>query len=405
MPAVRSAAYALLVPAGAIHDPPDKLGTAALLAEWMTRGAGDRDAKALLSALDELGLTHGESAQTAHLSLAGATLGRALPKALTIISDIVRRPLLDDADYESVSALLLQSLRSIEDDPGTLAAIALRQQHYPDPWGRPTQGTVATIGAATPESVRNHFQSIVGPRGAILAIAGAVDWNEIQDVANRLFGDWPDRREPTIELKPRGLLRSHVERETQQTQIAAAIPAVPMTHAGYYQARAAAGVLGGHASSRLFTEIREKRGLCYSIHAGYESFRESAAIICHAGTAPDRAQETLDVLQSELQRLCRTGVAAEELDTMRAGLKASLIMQQESSSSRAAALAADWYFLSRVRTVDEIAAALDRLTARSVSEYCANMPVADLTLLTLGPAALSDGRSASPLPSPTGIQS
>ena len=135
-----------------------------------------------------------------------------------------------------------------------------------------------------------------------------------------------------------------------------------MTSPDYYRARAAVAVLGGYSSARLFTEVREKRGLCYSVYASYESHRDRAALLCYAGTSPDRAQETLDVMLAELRRLGRDGIDHDELETMRAGLKSSLIMAQESSMSRSAALASDWYFLNRVRPLEEISAQLDALT-------------------------------------------
>ena len=98
--------------------------------------------------------------------------------------------------------------------------------------------------------------------------------------------------------------------------------------------------------------MREKRGLCYSVYASYESQLDRAAILCYAGTSADRAQQTLDVMLAEIDRLGREGVALDELDTMRAGLKSSLIMAQESSMSRSGSLATDWYFLGRVRPID-----------------------------------------------------
>jgi predicted Zn-dependent peptidase len=125
------------------------------------------------------------------------------------------------------------------------------------------------------------------------------------------------------------------------------------------------------------------------VYAGYESLKHSAAVFCYAGTSADRAQQTLDVTLAELRRLTASGVEAEELDTMRAGLKSSLIMQQESSLSRSGSLASDWYFLGRVRSLDEIASALDALTPAAVSQFAASLPLDDLTMLTLGPAALA----------------
>ncbi|HEX8204298.1 MAG TPA: insulinase family protein, partial [Isosphaeraceae bacterium] len=108
-----------------------------------------------------------------------------------------------------------------------------------------------------------------------------------------------------------------------------------------------------------------------------------------AGTSTDRAQQTLDVTLAEIARLASSGIEAEELEMMRAGLKSSLIMQQESSMSRSATLVSDWYYLGRVRPLDEISAALDALTAESVSAFATRQPVDEMTILTLGPSALT----------------
>ena len=119
-------------------------------------------------------------------------------------------------------------------------------------------------------------------------------------------------------------------------------------------------------------------------------------MLCYAGTSTDRAQQTLDVMLTEFQRLGREGIDVDELKMMRAGLKSSLIMAQESSMSRSSALASDWYFLGRVRPLEEISAKLDALTPRSVSEYAAEFAqLHDLTILTLGPTPLRFPEGAS----------
>jgi predicted Zn-dependent peptidase len=205
----------------------------------------------------------------------------------------------------------------------------------------------------------------------------------------QLFGDWRPGPSSVIEEGAAGPRRDHITKETQQIQIAMAYRAVPFGDPEYYVARSAAAILGGYSSARLFTEVREKRGLCYSVQAGYESFKDRAAVVCYAGTAPERAQQTLDVTLAEIRRLARDGVEAEELEMMRAGLKSSLIMQQESTMARSAALTADWYYLGRVRPLDEIAAALDGLTPAAVSEAAARQDLSGLTIVTLGPQALA----------------
>lgn len=389
MPSVRSAAFSLLLPAGAAYDPPGRGGAASMLTEWITRGAGDRDSHELLSALDDLGVNHGESAQTLHTSVAAATLGRNLVPALEIFADVVLRPRLDDDEIEPIRALALQNLSGLEDDPGTKVIYELRRRHFPAPWGCPSPGTPEGVAAVTPDELRDLHARLYRPNGAILGVAGAIDWLVLRDAVGRLFGEWEVRADPAIVETPGGPPRDHISRETQQTQIALAYPAATVASPDYYRARAATAILGGYSSARLFTEVREKRALCYSVYASYESQKDRAAVLCYAGTSTDRAQETLDVTLAEIERLKGEGVEAEELETMRAGLKSSLIMQQESSMSRSGSLASDLYYLGRVRSLDEISGELDALTPKSVSDYAEGLDLDAMTILTLGPEPLT----------------
>jgi len=163
---------------------------------------------------------------------------------------------------------------------------------------------------------------------------------------------------------------------------------VPVADPDYYAARAAAAVLSGGMSSRLFTEVREKRGLCYSVYAFHETFKTQGTMLAYAGTRAEKAQETLDVTVGELRRL-KDGIEDDEIDRVKAGLKSSLIMQEESTSARAGAIATDWYYLGRVRSFDEIQAMIDGLTPASVLGYVHRYPMRDVTLVTLGPKPLT----------------
>jgi predicted Zn-dependent peptidase len=394
MPGVQSAAFTLLLPAGAAYEGAlgqnGGGGAATMAAEWIMRGAGSRDSRELLTALDNLGISHAESAQTLHSSLAVATLGRNLEAALELFADVVLRPHLDDDEVEPIRALCLQNLRSLEDDPATKVIYELRRRHFPDPWGRPSPGTPEGIASLTAGDVRAFLEQTYRPNGAILGVAGAIDWSRLKDAVGRLFGDWKPRAYVAVHELPAGPKRDHIVRETQQIQIALAYPAATVASPDYYCARATTAILGGYSSARLFTEVREKRGLCYSVYAAYEGQLDRAAMLCYAGTATDRAQQTLDVMLAEINKLGREGIGSDELEMMRAGLKSSLIMAQESSMSRSGALASDWYFLARVRSLDEIAADLDALTPESVSAYARGLAEANAnaTILTLGPSAL-----------------
>jgi predicted Zn-dependent peptidase len=389
MPAVQSAAFTLLLPAGAVREPADRGGVAAMTAEWISRGAGGRDSRELLGALDSLGINHSEGAQTVHTSVACATFGRQLLPSLDLFADIVLRPHLDDDEVEAIQSLAVQSLQSLEDDPGSKVICELRKRYYPDPWGRSAPGTIEGIEAATPEDLRAFYRAHYRPDGAILAVAGAIEWERLVDRVGELFGGWEPGPTPSLVLGEAGPKRSHIEKDTQQIQIAMAYRSEPFGQPRYYEARASTAILGGYSSARLFSEVREKRGLCYSVYAGHDTFKDRASVLCYAGTSADRAQETLDVTLAEIRRLASGGIEPEELETMRAGLKSSLIMQQESTMSRSAALAGDWYYLRRVRGLDEISKALDALTVESINGYLASQDFSDLTILTLGPAPLT----------------
>lgn len=384
---VRSAALSFQVPAGCIHDPPEHLGIASVLADLITRGAGQRDSRQLTLDLDGLGVDRDEGVGGVHMRFWGGTLARNLPAALEIYADILRRPHLPEAEMDAVKALALQDLQSLEDEPRQKVLIELRRRHYPAPLGQDRRGTEAGIDSLTGDILRKHYNQLFRPRGTVLSVAGNVEWQALRDQVERLFGDWQGGEEPDVTLGARSARVEHITKPTEQTQIAIAYPSVPADHPGYYAAMGAVNVLSGGMSSRLFTEVREKRALCYSVWARYEAFKDRASVLCYAGTTNNRAQETFDVTMQELKRL-QDGIEAEEVTRIQASIKSSLIMQQESTYARAGALASDWYFLGRVRSFDEIQKAIDTLTPESIVAHLEQHPPSDFTIVTLGPDAL-----------------
>jgi predicted Zn-dependent peptidase len=384
---VRSAALNFLLPAGCAYDPPQHLGVASVLSDLIIRGAGERSSRELTLALDNLGLDRDESVGSLHMRFWGATLARNLPAALEIYADILRRPHLPDDQIDAVKALAFQELQSIEDEPKQKVLIELRRRHYPTPLGHDRRGNREGIESLKIDVIRSHFQRHFQPRGSILSVAGNIQWPKLRDQVGRLFGDWKGNHEPALELGKPLPPHEHIDKETTQTQIGIAYPSVPIGHEDYYAAQGAVNVLSGGMSARLFTEVREKRGLCYAVWASYQTFKDRASVVCYAGSTNERAQETLDVTLQELKRL-QNGIEQEEVDRVKAGLKSSLIMQEESTSARAGTLASDWYFLSRVRGIDEIQSAIDALTPKAIVDHLNRHPPADFTIVTLGPKPL-----------------
>jgi len=384
---VASAAFSLLVPAGSIYDPPGAEGCAAILSDWIMRGAGDRSSLQITNELDNLGVQRSEGVGASHISFGGATIAEALPETLRIYADVLRRPHLADDQFAAVQSGAEQTLLAIEDEPRQKVMLELRRLCYEAPWGRPSEGSLEGVAAATPAIVQQHYQTCFRPHDAILGIAGKVDIDTVVAQVGELFGDWPSLPAPPVVTGPRGPYRDHLPQESTQTQIGIAYDSVPYSDDGYYAAWAVVGVLSGGMSSRLFTEVREKRGLCYSVYASLNSLRDQGRVLCYAGTTVERAQETLDVTLQELQRVAG-GIEQSELDRCKARAKSALIMQQESSSSRAAAIARDWYHLGRVTTLDEVRAKIEALRVADLLEHIHQHPARDFTILTLGPQPL-----------------
>jgi predicted Zn-dependent peptidase len=380
---LQSAAFTFLVPAGCAHDPADRAGLSSFACEMALRGAGPRDSRQFILDLDNLGVERSEAVSTAHTSYSGATVAENLPQSLAIYADVLRRPHLPADQLEAGRLAMLQELRAVEDEPAQKVMIELRRQHYPEPWGRSAQGEQKALEATTIDDIRPQIERCYRPNGAVLGVAGQLDWPRLKDLIDGLLGDWPPGPAAPIEESPAPGRYQHMTHDSQQTQIGIAYDAVPYRHPHYYQAFGAVGVLSGGMSARLFTEVRERRGLCYSVYATLNTLLDRGAVFCYAGTGADRAQQTLEVTLAELRRLAQ-GIEEQEIDRLKARIKSALVMQQEMSSSRSASLARDWYHLGRARTLDEVSGLIDGLTSGTINAYLAEHPPAEFTVVTLG---------------------
>ncbi len=390
---LESAAFTFLVPSGCSYEPAPLAGLGTLTCELGLRGCGPRDSRQFVRDLENLGVERGESVSNSHASYSGATLSKNLLPALEIFADVLRRPHFPDDQLEAARLMVLQELRGIEDEPGQKVMLELRRHHYPDPWGRSSYGASESVQALQLANIRDHFAEHYHPNGTILGVAGNVDWERLKDHVGQLFDDWKPHEVPEPLTGASLSHHAHLAHESNQTQIGIAFDSPPYNHADYFQAWGAVGVLSGGMSSRLFTEVREKRGLCYSVYATTHTLRDRGAVLCYAGTSAERAQETLDVTIGELVRVAQ-GIEAGELARLKARIKSGLIMQQESSSARSSSIARDWYHLGRVRTLEEVGALVDSLSCASINSYLAAHPPGDFTVVTLG---------SSPLEVPVGV--
>ena len=387
MPGMQSAAMTLMLPAGSATDPVDRLGSATVLSDLVLRGAGSRDSKQLTDYLDRLGLQRSSSVGVHHSRFGCAGLAERVVEGLGAYSDVVRKPHLPQAGFEAARDLALQSLAGLEDEPRQKLLIKLREWHLPSPYGRSSMGSKESLEKLTLDLAKADHASRYHADGAILALAGNIDFQQLKDEVQKHFGSWNGRTADDIKVMPPPGNFYHEQQQSEQTHIGIAYPSIPETHEEYYTIRMAIEVLSGGMSGRLFTEVREKRGLCYSVWAGYSSLKSQGSILGYAGTSNDRAQATLDCFMTELHRLSE-GVTQAELDRAKIGLKASTIMSSESTSSRAGAIAHDYFMRGRIRTLDEIKNAIDAVTVERVNAYLKKNTPGPFTIVTVGPKEL-----------------
>jgi len=385
----------LMTPAGVVAESADALGEATMLAEMVCRGAGDLDARAHSDALDQLGVQRGTSVETSHLRLGATMIGAKLAEAMPLLTDMIRRPLLDDDAVEPSRDLALQTLDALEDEPQQKVFLDLRDRHFPEPFGRSPLGRREHLETIELAQIRDYWQRAVTPGGSILGFAGQFDWEQLKDMVGRLLGDWagdsPDRRPGDRAVGG----YAHQQADTVQVHIGLAYDAVPEPDPRSILQHAAAAVLSGGMSGRLFTEVRERHGLCYAVSASYGSNKHLGAMLSYAGTTAPRAQQTFDILTAELRRLSQ-GVEADEFQRAIIGMKSSLVMQGESTAARANAVAIDQYIYGRPRTLDERIEQVDAVTLDQLNTFVRDFPPGEMTVVTIGPEALKVDTTPSP---------
>jgi len=386
-PSMRSVGFSWLLPAGNAYDPDDRVGVSTAISDWIWRGAGDLDTKALSDALDRIGIQRNSSVETHHFHLSATMIGDRLSEALPHLVSLVRRPVLGDDTFEPVRDLCLQSLSSLRDDPQTRSMFILKERHFPAPFNRSTFGTVEGLKALTPVEARAHWKKHAIPGGSIIGISGNVNAAAAASELNDLLGDRVGGVDEKKEAggATRGYL--HEPDESTQCHICVAFDAPCERDAESMVHRVATAALSGGMSGRLFTEVREKRALCYSVYASYSAGRDRGAVLSYVGTTPDRAQEAIDVLLAEFGKM-REGIDESEFERAVIGMKSRLVMHGESTSARAASMARDQYLVGRPRTLSELESIIDGITVGEVNEYLAGHPFGAFTVVSLGPNEL-----------------
>ena len=385
---VHSVSFQFLLPAGASLLPEGCCGASGVISDWLFRGAGNRSSRKLVEVIDRLGVHRHASASAHHLSLNASLEAGNLASALDLYADVIGKPQLVKEQFELSRQLAVGELQGLDDDPRHKTMILLYEQFYPDPFGRPAVGKLDQLEALPFEKTAGIVKKMFDPSKTLFSICGNYDFDAVRKQIENLFDIQSNQgliEEPPVFKKNH---YSHFASEGAQVHIGLMTPAPTIDSDAYYEIAAAVSILSGSMSSRLFTEVREKRGLCYAVGANYKTLKDYAGISCYAGTTPDKAQQTLDVILKQFRKL-KDGISEDELQRAKVGLKTSLIMQGESTGARSSGIAADHFLLGRVRGLAEIREKIEALSVDSVLGFLNKHPFEDFTVVTIGPSAVT----------------
>lgn len=392
MPGLQSASLGIWVNAGGRHERLPQNGIAHFLEHMAFKGTERRSALQIAEAIEDVGGFINAYTSRELTAYYARVLENDVPLALDVISDIVLNPVFDPAEIEVERGVILQEIGQSLDTPDDIIFDWLQEVAYPDQAiGRTILGPSAGVSGFS----RNDLAGFVGehytPERMVLSAAGAVDHDQIANTAEILFSGL----ERGHTLAPDQACFSGGERREikplEQVHFTLGLESVGYRHDDIYAAQIFAAAFGGGMSSRLFQEIREKRGLCYSIFAQATAYTDTGMTTIYAGTGAEQIGDLANLTVDELKRAAQD-MSETEVARARAQLKAGLFMGLESPSSRAERLARMISVWDRVPDLREIVDRIDRVSVADVRRLAADMVNSQSAVAVYGPATDAPGR-------------
>ena len=388
IPHVRSVAVGVWVDTGSRHEPLPRSGVSHFIEHLVFKGTESRTAEEVAKAVDSVGGQMDAFTTKEHTCFYVTVLDQHLPLAADLLSDILLRPLFGAEDIEREKTVVLQEFRMVEDTPDDLIHDLFAERVWAaHPLGRPILGDKKVILGLQRETILGHFREEYCPARITIAAAGRLEHHQLVDLLGKRFLDF-DRRcasrdgaPPTI--TPRAEV---IDKPLEQVHFVPGGPGLRQDAPERYGLYLLNTVVGGSMSSRLFQEVRERQGLVYSIYSGNAAFRDSGLFYIYAGTEPAHFPRVLDLVLKELKKLRREGITADELTRAKDHLKGSLMLSLESTSSRMTRIAKQELYFGHYFTLDEILAAINRVTIDEVTGVIYQLlGRTRLSLVALGP--------------------
>jgi predicted Zn-dependent peptidase len=365
MPHLQSASVGVWVGAGSRDELPKEHGISHLLEHMAFKGTKRRNARQIAEEIEAVGgdINAGTSVETT--AYYTRVLKADVPLALDVLSDILSNPTFDPAELSREQNVILQEIGAAEDMPDDVVFDHLQSLAYPDqPVGRSILGTPDSVRSFRQKDLREYLQRNYRAPDMVLVATGAVEHARIVDQATGMFAGFAGPAGPEPQAASFGGGSRMEARELEQMHIALALEGLPQRDPNLYSLQVFTNVLGGGMSSRLFQEVRESRGLCYSIYAYHSPYADTGTFVLYSGTDAADAAELLSVSMDEIAGAADT-ITEAEVDKAKAQMRAGLLMALESSSARAQQLANHMLVHGRPIPLEEIVQRIERVTVDS----------------------------------------
>ncbi len=385
MDSVETVSLGVWADVGTRNESAEINGVSHLLEHMAFKGTARRSARAIAEEIEAVGGHLNAYTAREQTSYYASILADDLPLAVDIIADILQHSTFDAEELARERAVVLQEIGQAEDTPDDIVFDHFQATAFPDqPMGRPVLGRAKIVGTMQGETIAQYMRRHYAPDRLVLAAAGRVDHGKLVELAKKSFNDLTtsDAHSPEPARYQGGENRS--ERDLEQVHLVLGLPGVSYLDPDYYALGILSTLFGGGMSSRLFQEIREKRGLVYSIYSFNSAFRDGGIFGVYAGTGEKEAEEILPLVIEELRRLPAT-LSADELDRARAQARAGVLMARESTSNRAEQLAGQILVHGRPLTSEEIMRRIEAVDADQLGRVARRLMAGRPTLAALGP--------------------
>ncbi len=393
MSSVRSASIGLWVDVGSSAEAPHLRGISHMVEHMLFKGTQRRSAREIAEALDSVGGDLNAFTDKETTCYYAKVIDRHVPLAIDVLSDMLAHSLFDPEELRKERNVVLEEIKMYEDAPDDLVHEVFSQQLWEgSDLGAPTIGFPESVGALESSDLRAHLAAHYAPNAVVLCAAGNVDHDEIVALAERALGSVSGKAVlPAATAPPVRNALVRRSKEIEQVHLVLGGACVSARDERRFALSVAQTILGGGMSSRLFQEVREKRGLVYTITAYGSTYREAGCLAVYAGTSLKNAQPCIDTILDEVDRLANVPVAAEELRLAKEHLKGSMTLGLESTSSRMMRLGRQELVHGREIPQEEIEARIDAVTAEGVLEI-ANLAFAPQrrTLALVGPTTAAE---------------